>query len=135
MPDKPIPQAGAIPYRTRDDGAIEVCLVTARSGGWTIPKGGIDPGKTAHDMAQIEALEEAGLIGETEPRPFGNYEYTRESDLHRVQVFAMLVDRELERWDEMGFRTREWLPIERAADRVRFDDLGELIRRFAAQRG
>jgi len=135
MSDNPIPQAGAVPYRTRDDGSVEVCLVTARSGGWTIPKGGIDPGKTPHEMAQIEALEEGGLIGDTEDAPFGHYEYTRGSDLLRVEVFAMLVDRQLERWDEMDVRSREWMPVLDAAARVRYDDLADLLRRFADERG
>ena len=60
-----IRQAAAIPVR-----AEAICLVTSTSGKrWVIPKGIIDPGMTAPQTALQETWEEAGLVGELEPRP------------------------------------------------------------------
>lgn len=134
MPDRFVDQAGAIPYRVRD-GVIEVCIVTARSGGWTVPKGGIDPGHTPQQMAGVEALEEAGVIGEVEDEPFGEYEYSRGDKHMRVELYPMLVDRVLERWDEMDSRDREWLAPDEAAERDMPDGLTDVLRRFSAERG
>ncbi|MEM1330708.1 MAG: NUDIX hydrolase [Planctomycetota bacterium] len=126
----PIPQAAAIPYRIID-GVIEVMIVTANSGGWTIPKGLIDPGRTAQQMAEIEALEEAGVIGKAESEPIGEFRYEKFKGLCHVQVFPMLVDRVLDRWAEDAERSRRWVPIDHAAEEVRLPQMGEVIHAFA----
>src|SRR5262249_19062195 len=68
-----IRQAAAIPLK-----AGQICLVTSSSGKrWVIPKGIIDPGKTAGEIALQEAWEEAGLVGVLQPQPVGSYRYEK----------------------------------------------------------
>ena len=125
-----IPQAGAIPYRRLDGGGLEVCLVTASNGGWTIPKGMIDPGHTARQMAEIEALEEAGVIGSAEEESVGFFNYEKFDRVYRVEVFAMPVDRVLDTWAEDDERERAWFPASDAANSARLPQMGDVIRLF-----
>ena len=65
FPDGALRQAAALPVR---DGAV--CLVTSRNGKrWVAPKGCLEPGKTAAEIALQEAWEEAGLAGVSTPTP------------------------------------------------------------------
>ncbi|MEM9065533.1 MAG: NUDIX hydrolase [Planctomycetota bacterium] len=131
MPDpETIPQAAAIAFRRTSDGAVEVVLVTASSGGWTIPKGLIDPGMTPRQMAEIESLEEAGVIGRAEDEPIGEFEYEKWDKTCRVQVFVMEVDRVLDAWAEQDQRERRWVPLIDAPDEVRLPQMGDVIRLF-----
>ena len=135
-PDGPlVQQAGAIPYRKRPDGAIEVLLVTATSGGWTIPKGLIDPGMTAPRMAEVEALEEAGAIGVCENTPIGAFDYDKWTKVCRVRVFPMPVDRVLESWAGEDERDRAWFGLAESVNKVRLPQMGEVIAKFAQREG
>lgn len=125
-----IAQAGAIPYRRLAGGGLEVCLVTASSGGWTIPKGLIDPGQTARQMAEIEALEEAGVIGRAEDESIGFFNYEKWDKVCRVEVFPMPVDRVLDTWAEEEERERDWFSATEAANSVRLPQMGDVIRLF-----
>ena len=54
-----IQQAAAVPISGR-----RICLVTSRRGKhWVVPKGCLEPGKTAGEIALQESWEEAGLVG------------------------------------------------------------------------
>ncbi|MCB1509721.1 MAG: NUDIX domain-containing protein, partial [Hyphomicrobiaceae bacterium] len=69
-------QIAALPYRRRDDGVFEVCLVTSRdTGRWVLPKGWPMRGRTNWEAAAREAYEEAGLVGEIEKSPVGRFPY------------------------------------------------------------
>ena len=116
--DDEIRQAAALPVR---DGAI--CLVTSRSGKrWVAPKGCMEPGKTAGEIALQEAWEEAGLVGVLEPEPIGSYVYQKDGLTCHVIVFLMEVTSESASWPEQAFRQRRWLSAAKAAERVA--DLG-----------
>ena len=65
-------QVAAICYRIRGSG-IEFLLIRTRSGRWTFPKGGIEPGLTHAQAAALEAFEEAGVHGLMEEAPFTHY--------------------------------------------------------------
>lgn len=130
-----VPQAGAIPYRRNADGSIDVVLVTASSGGWTIPKGLIDPGMTAPRMAEVESLEEAGVIGTCEEPSIGSFVYDKWNKTCHVEVFAMPVERELESWAEQDERERRWVPVLDAIDEVRLPQMGEVVALFAKREG
>ncbi len=126
-------QAAAIPFRFTDAGALEVLLVTTSTGRWTAPKGLIENGHTPAQTACIEALEEAGVIGAVVGRVLGSYESTKEGATFLVQVFAMRVERVLEKWQEDGHRERRWLSPADAAELVASEDLGRLILAFGRQ--
>lgn len=107
-------QSGVLAYRERDDGSIEVALVsTNRTGGWTIPKGGVEEGESLRQSAKREAWEEAGLRGKVYREPLGRYVYRkkRTGEKQRVTVFAMRVDEELFKYPEVKTRKRKWVRL------------------------
>ena len=61
---KPPRQYAALPFIYLDE-QVEVCLITSRTTGrWIIPKGWPQDGLAPHELAAVEAYEEAGLKGE-----------------------------------------------------------------------
>ena len=123
IPDGVLRQAAALPMR---DG--EVCLVTSRNGKrWVAPKGCLEPGKTAGEIALQEAWEEAGLVGTLDPEPIGSYFYEKDGLTCHVIVFLMQVTGEMEAWPERSFRERRWSSSAKAAMRVADPGLRALI--------
>ena len=117
-----IEQAGVIPV---SDG--KVCVITSSSGQrWVIPKGMIDPGHSASQAAQIEAWEEAGLVGVLSPEPVGEFYYEKVRKAYRVSVFRMDVTTVAESWPERH-RRREWLVPQAAVLRLRETELKSII--------
>ena len=113
-----IRQAAAIPVH---DGKL--CLVTSSSGKrWVIPKGCIEPGTTAGEMALQEAWEEAGLVGVLQNEPAGSYLYEKLGSRYHVTVFFLRVTEVAESWPEMSLRQRAWLKPAQAL--ARLDDPG-----------
>jgi 8-oxo-dGTP pyrophosphatase MutT (NUDIX family) len=125
-----IRQAAAIPIR-----GGRVCLVTSRSGGrWVVPKGHLEPGKTAGQIALQEAWEEAGLTGVLLPEPIGSYLYTKYGNTYHVIVFGMEVTDAADDWPERTLRQRAWLDPGEAGQRVQENGLRELIRAATGER-
>jgi 8-oxo-dGTP pyrophosphatase MutT (NUDIX family) len=120
---RPVRQAAAIPVR---DGLV--CLVTSRSGRrWVIPKGRIEPGDTPAQAAAAEAWEEAGLVGALAGEPVGTYDYEKFGQPHHVTVFVLAVREEHADWPEKRSRTREWVTVEVALNRVEEPGLRDLL--------
>jgi 8-oxo-dGTP pyrophosphatase MutT (NUDIX family) len=125
-----IRQAAAIPLR-----GGRVCLVTSSSGGrWVVPKGHLEPGQTAGQLALQEAWEEAGLTGVLRPEPVGSYVYTKYGNTYHVLVFAMDVTEAAADWPERNLRQRVWLDPAEALERVQENGLRELIRAATGER-
>lgn len=119
-----IRQAGVLALRGE-----RICLVSSRGGKrWVVPKGCLEPGKTAAEIALQEAWEEAGLVGLLQKDPVGTYLYEKSGFTCHVTVFLMSVTDTADQWPEVDFRERCWLSIAQAL--VRIDDAGlrELIR-------
>jgi len=117
-------QSAAIPIK-----AGQVCLVTSASGKrWVIPKGCLEPGKTASEIALQEAWEEAGLVGLLQPEPVGSYLYEKLGNTHHVLVFVLQVTEMAEVWPEDGWRQRIWLKPAQAVNRLEDPGLCEIIR-------
>src|SRR6516164_8416322 len=111
----------------------QICVVSSRGGKrWVVPKGCLEPGKTAAEIALQEAWEEAGLVGVLQPDPIGTYFYEKSGFICHVTVFLMSVTDTADRWPEDDFRQRSWLNVAQAL--LRIDDLGlrELIREAMA---
>jgi 8-oxo-dGTP pyrophosphatase MutT (NUDIX family) len=124
-----IRQAAAIPVR-----GGQVCLVTSSSGKrWVIPKGCMEPGKTAGEIALQEAWEEAGLVGVLLPEPFGSYVYEKYGNEYFVTVFLLQVTEATEDWPERQLRQRVWLTPTQAMARLDDRGLRELVRAFARE--
>jgi 8-oxo-dGTP pyrophosphatase MutT (NUDIX family) len=122
-----IRQAGVIPI---NDG--QICVVSSRSGKrWVVPKGCLEPGKTAAEIALQEAWEEAGLVGALQPDPVGTYFYEKAGFTCHVTVFLMNVTDSASDWPECHFRERRWLSVAQALERIEDAGLRELIREAA----
>lgn len=120
-------QAGAVCFRAVPGGGTEVLLISSRSGAWGIPKGGIKREHSAVETARLEALEEAGVLGALVGPPLGSFSYRKKGRRHDVQVFALRVDRQLERWAEEGRRVRVWVSIAEAPALVKRQAVASLL--------
>jgi len=81
-------QVAAICYRIRCNG-IEFLLIRTRSGRWTFPKGGIEPGLTHAQAAALEAFEEAGVHGRMEEASFARYVQRKRGHMRRATELAV----------------------------------------------
>nr|WP_258733568.1 NUDIX hydrolase [Ancylobacter mangrovi] len=85
--------------------------------------------------AQIEARQEAGIVGDISRKRIGQYLYWKRLDTHfalvKVSVFPLAVRRQLGDWPERHERERRWMTPEDAALLVDETDLGALITEFA----
>jgi 8-oxo-dGTP pyrophosphatase MutT (NUDIX family) len=118
-------QAGAIAVHNG-----KVCIITSRNRNrWVIPKGGMEPGMTAGEVALQEAWEEAGLSGVLQREPVGTYTYEKSGNRYRVTVFVMEVTHVSEEWPEKHERTRRWLPAEDALQQLDEPGLRRLLQK------
>jgi 8-oxo-dGTP pyrophosphatase MutT (NUDIX family) len=135
-------QHGALPYRFDSEAGVEVLLVTSRgTRQWIIPKGwpikGFRPAKTA----AREAYEEAGIRGRVAGRPLGRYVYEKRIEERttsfpcEVQVFPLLVKRQLKKWPECKQRTVRWFSPVEAATLVKDNNLRHLILQLEDHKG
>lgn len=126
-----IRQAAAIPWR-----AGQICLVTSSSGKrWVLPKGCIEPGKSAAEIALQEAWEEAGLTGTLERGgPVGSYLYEKLGSTYHVLVFIMNVMEVADTFPEWSLRERCWLKPRQAMLRIEDPGLRAIIRGSMAGR-
>lgn len=127
-------QFAALCYRIGGDGGMfEVLLVTSReSGRWIIPKGWPMAGKKPHEVAAIEAFEEAGVRGKAKKKPFGYFTYLKMFDNGQrapccVQVHLLDVSESCDVFREKGQRLSEWVSCVEAARRVREPELKGLL--------
>ncbi|KAG2661346.1 hypothetical protein PVAP13_1KG500500 [Panicum virgatum] len=107
---------GCIPYRVRCDGELEVLVITSQKGhGMMFPKGGWEEDESMDEAARREALEEAGVLGDTEPvLGFWHYKSRRYVDqTYEGFMFPLRVADELHQWPEMASRKRTWVSSRR----------------------
>lgn len=129
-------QFGVLPLIKGSDGITRVILITSRdSGRWTIPKGNPIKGLKPHECAAREAEEEAGLIGDVDTQPLGEYEFFKRRagsfELAGVTVFCLKVKRQKTEFKEKGIRQIEAFLPEDAADVVVEPGLKSIIGRVA----
>ena len=106
---KPRKQVAALVIRRDPTEGLRVMLVTSRgTKRYVAPKGWRMKGRQDHDAAQIEAMQEAGVVGKIRKKPIGFYEYWKRLSDHfelcRVKVFLLEVERQLADWKERGQR-------------------------------
>lgn len=124
---KPVEQVGVVACLIREQ-ATHVVLITSRGGrNWVLPKGNNEPGMTPKEVAAMEAVEEAGLVGQTVGPPLGHYEYFKNRRIHRVTVYLFVVERMMKKWLEHKERKRRVLPAKVAADEVTDEAVKRLI--------
>ena len=132
MPIQPglIRQAAALPIRNG-----QICLVSSRSGKrWVVPKGNMEAGKSASEIALQEAWEEAGLAGILRPEPVGSYVYEKDGATCHVLVFFLEVTSAVDSYPEAAVRQRVWVSIPQSLTRIDDPGLRELVRSAAMPR-
>lgn len=113
-------QVAAVCYQIRG-GSIEFLLVRTRSGRWTFPKGGAEPGLTHAQSAALEAFEEGGVHGRMEEISFARYRTGKRDAGRDRAVHAHLCEvLRLGRPQEAN-RRPTWFPAERAKRCLRQD--------------
>ena len=130
---KPRRQVAALAVRSDEAGRIRVLLMTSRQTKRPVaPKGWPMKNLPDHRAAEIEARQEAGVVGRVHRKPIGEYEYWKRLDdrfeLCRVKVFLLEVESQLNTWDEHGQREIGWFDLEEAVNLVDDPGMGAIIR-------
>lgn len=134
-------QYAALPYRRNKKGIVEIMLVTSReTRRWIIPKGWPISGVKPHNLAALEAMEEAGLLGKIEDKPLGSFSYDKKMSDGRVvtcnvDTFAFEVEQQMPAWPEQNERDTKWFDPGEAAARVREPGLRAIIKKLAKRIG
>lgn len=117
----------------------EILLVSTRDTGRLIlPKGWPEPDRQDHETAATEAYEEAGVVGQADPRALGTFSsYKGRSDgskvRTRVLVFKLQFEEQLSKFPELGQRQCLWLPFSEAVDRANESSLKRFLLRHRAE--
>lgn len=121
-------QSGVIPYRWHNE-QLQVLLVTKRDKEkWGIPKGIIELGLSAIKSAAKEAMEEAGVIGNIEPKALGRYLQNKWGGECDVIVYPMHVTELAEdAYWESDKRLRQWFLVDAAEISLSKSELVEMI--------
>lgn len=129
-------QFGALCYRVKKGGKVQVLLITSRtSRRWIIPKGWPMDGKTPAESAAVEAWEEAGVRGVSDGRCIGMFSYSKETDEMGAlpclaMIFAIEVTDCAETYPENEERERIWVSRRKAAKLVDEPELSHVIQSF-----
>ncbi|MBZ7924974.1 NUDIX hydrolase [Ensifer adhaerens] len=114
-------------------GSIEILLITSRdTGRWVLPKGWPMRKKKPHEVARIEAWEEAGICGRAQKKVWGHYAYAKKLDSGKlvpakVQVYLLDVAETTDDFPEREQRKRRWFTPHMAASAVIEPELRGLI--------
>jgi 8-oxo-dGTP pyrophosphatase MutT (NUDIX family) len=113
-------------------------ITTRRKRRWSVPKGWPIGAVKPHRTAEIEAFEEAGLVGKAKAKPVGRYKHRKDKGKRKIEcdisVFPLKVRRQKKSWPEREQRDAMWMPARKAAARVHKAELSRLIERFARQK-
>ena len=126
-------QVGAVPIKRDEAGTLFVLLITSReTRRWIVPKGWPMLGRPDYKAAAIEAREEAGVVGRVHRFPVGYYDYLKirpgRTDMLRVVLYVLEVERQLKQWPERGQREVRWFSAAEAAKAVAQPELAAVIR-------
>jgi 8-oxo-dGTP pyrophosphatase MutT (NUDIX family) len=93
---------------------IEVCAVTSRGKGqWLVPKGWRERKISDKKLAELEAFEEAGVIGSARLEHGDvTLRLVKGTKKRRFKVYVMPVKREFSSWPEQHQRKRRWLQVD-----------------------
>lgn len=120
-------QACAVPFRRREDGRIEFCVITSTRGRWIFPKGFVDPGDSVVETALKEAFEEAGVHGRIVGKPLGTCRLPKNGDKLVVVARLMEVEKSHATWPEKETRHRRWVSHDEASELLKEPALRQLL--------
>jgi 8-oxo-dGTP pyrophosphatase MutT (NUDIX family) len=130
-----IRKSAVIPYRFKND-LLQFLLITPKAkdgvppkkNQWMIPKGAIKANIRPSESARIEALEEAGVLGELHPRIKGLYRYQPKSGVaQEIHTYFMKVTYTMKDWEEKNQRRRMWVAFENIREYLNEPGLIEII--------
>jgi adenylate cyclase len=125
-------QIGALPYLIRR-GRLHLVIVTnSAQTRWIVPKGHPEPGMTRQEVAIMEAMEEAGVLGSCVP---GFHATCHRKGENPLNVYPLKVTSVLKKWPEMEWRKREVLPVQKALKMISDPELAECIQRLVSRLG
>jgi len=121
-------QLGILPY-TYVDRRLHLLLITSSSGNrWIFPKGRQEPDMTPHEVAVMEAVEEAGVLGTLRQDLRTRCQM---SDGRHLQLYAMKISKLLKSWPEENVRRRRLFPFSDALEMIGDPGLAKAVRRLA----
>ena len=121
-------QLGILPY-TFIDRRLHLLLITSSSGNrWIFPKGRQEPDMTSHEVAMMEAVEEAGVLGTIRQDLRTRCQM---SDGRFLQLYAMKISKLLKSWPEENVRRRRLFPFSDALEMIGDPGLAKAVRRLA----
>ncbi len=117
-------QVGALPYFFKG-GELHLVLVTnASQSRWILPKGHPEKGMTRQEVAVMETIEEAGVIGAVSPEAPTGFPMSRNKVLY---LYPLRVISVLKKWPEGSFRKRQILPASKALALLSDPDLARCV--------
>ena len=121
-------QLGLLPY-TFKDRRLHLLLITSSSGTrWILPKGRQEPDMTPHEVAVMEAVEEAGVLGTLRQDLRTRCQM---ADGRFLQLYAMKISKLLKSWPEMNVRRRRLFPLSDALEMIGDPGVAKAVRRLA----
>ena len=130
-------QAGAIPYTIVKGQPVFLMVTTRSTGRWIFPKGDPIEGLQPWEVAQQEALEEAGVEGEIETSPVGVYRTMKTLAFRRklieVEMYPLRVTGQRDEWVEQQARHRHWVILQDAKRLLSEPKLVDIARRLNAR--
>ncbi len=134
-PAPPVRKSAVIPYRFKND-VLQFLLITpktkdtksAKEFPWIVPKGTIKADIRPAESARIEALEEAGVLGELHPRIKGFYRFEpKNGATQEIHTYFMKVSYTMKNWEEKNQRKRKWVALENIREYIDEPELAEII--------
>ena len=119
-PPAPVRKSAVIPYRFKND-VLQFLLITpkkkdnksSKDTQWMVPKGTIKADIRPAESARIEALEEAGVLGDVLSGPKGFYDFeTKNGEVQKIFTYFMKVTYVMKNWGEKRQRRRKWVAFE-----------------------
>ena len=121
-------QLGILPY-TFIDRRLHLLLITSSSGNrWIFPKGRQEPDMTPHEVAVMEAVEEAGVLGTLRQDLRTRCQM---ADGRFLQLYALKISKLLKSWPEENVRRRRLFPFSDALEMLGDPGLVKAVRRLA----
>jgi len=121
-------QIGALPYLFKGGRLHVVLVMNSAQTRWILPKGQPEADMSRQDVAVMEAMEEAGVIGSCDSGLRAQCKLKGEKTLH---VYPLLVTTVLKKWPEMTWRKREVVPVARALKMLGDRTLAACVERLA----
>lgn len=123
-------QIAALPYLFRS-GRLHLVIVTnTAQTRWIIPKGQPEPEMSRQEVAVMEAMEEAGVIGTCLPGLRLPCRHRGEKTLY---IYPLKVSTVLKKWPEMDWRKRAVLPVRKALKMISDPELSHCLQRLASR--